>query len=165
MLRHRVLSDEHDRQRLEETFMKKDDEIGKLRSTFDRSLNTISGDARNLQTILDKSLHKLDKHIMATNGIILTDSEVTSNDEFYSTPKAPAKRVGVVTKLDKYELPVQHGARTNNLNKNIDGKPDLHKRGKSSSSNLKGRTNEYTPSRSKVTPNSASKRPQRPDRR
>ena len=76
VLRHKVLSEEHDRQRLEERLMKKDDEIGKLRTTFDRSLNTISGDARNLQTILDKSIYKLEKHIMATKGVILTDSGV-----------------------------------------------------------------------------------------
>ena len=164
VLRHKVLSEEHDRQRLEETFIKKDDQIGKLKTTFDRSLNTISGDARNLQTILDKSLYKLDKHIMATKGVILTDSDVTSNDE-YSPSKAPTKRSDVATKLDKYELPVEHGLKTAKSSKNQDGKLDLHKKGKNSNLNSKGRLNEYTPTRAKIVPTTSVKRPQRPDRK
>ena len=144
--------------------MKKDDEIGKLRSTFDRSLNTISGDARNLQTILDKSLYKLDKHIMATNGIILTDSELTSNDE-YTLSKAPTKKMDVVTKLDKYELPAGHGVKQTKSSKIQDSKVDLYKKGRNSNITSAGKSTENTQSRTKFMPTSSVKRPQRPDRR
>ena len=148
--------------------MKRDDEMGKLRSTFDRSLNTISGDARNLQTILDKSLHKLDKHILATKGIAVTDSEMTSTDEYHSPSKAPPKRLNIVTKLDKYELPVDNEEKTPKSSKSQDGKTDSHKKGKNSSLTSKSRLSEYTPPRAKVSnamQTSAVKRPLRPDRR
>ena len=170
VLRHKVLTEEQDRQRLEETFMKKDDEIGKLRSTFDRSLNTLSGDAQKLQTILDKSLHKIDKHIMASNGLEVTDSEITSADEYFTPSKAPSNRLNVTTKLDKYRLPADHAEKTCSPTKlqtqNV--KADSYKRGKNPSYTFKSKQNDYTPSKSRiigVVPSSAAKRPQRPDRK
>ena len=83
-LRQKLASERHERHRLEESSSKRDDEIDRLRSSFDRSLNNITSDTTNLKSILDKSLNKLDKQIRVTEGLA-SDSEVTSEleDEEY----------------------------------------------------------------------------------
>ncbi len=104
-MRQKLSTEQKDRQRIEDVYMKKDDQIGRLRSSFDRSLNAITGDTRNLKSILDKSLHKLDKHIMSSQGLA-TDSEVTSTEDGYEINKSrqsrPADYIAIPTKLDKY---------------------------------------------------------------
>eukprot|EP00794_Sanderia_malayensis_P020537 gene20537-22556_t len=108
-LRQRLAIEQNDRQRIEDIYTRKDDEIDRLRTSFDRSLNTITGDTRNLKTILDKSLHKLDKHIMSSQGLAVTESDVTSTDESYDVSKSKSRLsdkmpdyASISTKLDKY---------------------------------------------------------------
>ena len=141
-LRHKLLIEQQDRQRLEDTFLKREDELGKLRYSFDRSLNTITGDARNLKTILDGSLNKLEKHLMTAQGVAATDSEVTSGDEVTTVPpskvrsKANANGIHVPSKLDKY-LPATGGqeySKASNVNeRNTDRNNSAKKKTKSSS--------------------------------
>ncbi len=93
--------------------MRKDDEIGRLRSSFDRSLNTITGDTKNLKDILDKSLHKLDKHLLTTQGLP-ADSEVTSTEESCDLSKSFSRNSrgfhSIPTKLDKYRPTLEEKA-------------------------------------------------------
>ena len=68
------------RERLEELYYKRDEQVSQLRSTFDQSLNTLSKDTRNIKSILGKSLKKLDRD-MVGNGVDVTEDEATSSSE------------------------------------------------------------------------------------
>ena len=178
LLQKKLTSEQHSRQQLEDTFLRKDDEMGKLRSSFDRSLNTINGDARNLKTILDKSLHKLDRHIMATQGLAPTDSEITSADESIEASRARSKwsmsYSPIKTKLDKY-LPQREERLANETSRRSVPVRKLSPERKASPSrktkqtNLNGKVNGITYASPKIKSDSAhrsqsARRPVRPGR-
>lgn len=178
MLQKKLTSEQHSRQHLEDTFLRKDDEMGKLRSSFDRSLNTINGDARNLKTILDKSLHKLDRHIMATQGLAPTDSEITSADESLEASKSRSKwsmsYSPVKTKLDKYlpqrdERPAKEASRRSIPVRTLSPERKASPSRKTKLANLSGKVNGITYASPKVKADithrsHSARRPVRPGR-
>ena len=72
-------SEKRSRERLADLYSKRDDQVTKLRSTFDESLNAISTDTNNIKSILGKSLKKIDKQIHHGNAT-LSDSDFTETD-------------------------------------------------------------------------------------
>ena len=64
------------REQLESRYMKSDDQVSQLRSTFDKSLNTLSKDTHNIKSIIGKSLQKIDR----IENSEITDSEMVDTD-------------------------------------------------------------------------------------
>uniref|UniRef100_A0A7M5XCB0 Uncharacterized protein n=1 Tax=Clytia hemisphaerica TaxID=252671 RepID=A0A7M5XCB0_9CNID len=81
LLRSELQTERKQRERLEDLYYKRDDQVTKLRSTFDQSLNTISKDTKNIKSILGKSLKKLDKEI---DGNDVTDDDMTSSEKNFT---------------------------------------------------------------------------------
>ena len=125
-------SEKRRRERLENLYSKRDDQVTKLRSTFDESLNAISTDTNNIKSILGKSLKKIDKQMNHGNAT-LSDSDLTETD---LESNYPSKRLS----SGKYlELP--------NRSKSLDISLDkLYTRVRSSSKyNLTDRLNTTVP--------------------
>ena len=78
-LRSELSSEKKQRERLENLYYKRDDQVLQLRSTFDQSLNTLSKDTRNIKSILGKSLKKLDRD-MGGVDVGETLSDATDDD-------------------------------------------------------------------------------------
>ena len=68
MLRSELIQEKKRRERLEDLYYKRDDQVSQLKSTFDKSLNTISKDTKNIKSILGKSLKTLDREMTVTNN-------------------------------------------------------------------------------------------------
>jgi len=86
VLRSELCQEKKRRERLEDLYYKRDDQVTQLRSTFDQSLNTISKDTKNIKSILGKSLKSLDREMIGANaggpdGQSDYDDEMTSSEQ------------------------------------------------------------------------------------
>ena len=65
------------REKLEELYNRRDDQMNHLRSTFGHSLNTITKDTDNIKAILGRSLQKIDRQMQIPNGEV-SDSDINT---------------------------------------------------------------------------------------
>lgn len=98
-LRSELSHEQKRRERLENMYSRREDQVTQLRSTFDHSLNTLSKDTKNIKSILGKSLKKLDYGLENPDGEttmsgseVMTDTTSDTMEQYTPTTRLSGSR-------------------------------------------------------------------------